>query len=73
VTRAAPSLPALVFLLMLALSSCGGGEASENRGSSKPAAVYPGRALWLDRLTWKGGKPAKEGPTEARQRVPAPL
>jgi len=35
-------------------------------------SVYPGRALWLDRLTWKGGKPAIDGPTKARQRVPAP-
>lgn len=41
-----------------------------------PAAVgsvYPGRTLWLDRLTWEDGKPVLVGPTEARQRAPAPL
>lgn len=36
-------------------------------------SVYPGRTLWLDRLTWKGGRPKIEGPTEDRQRAPAPL
>jgi beta-xylosidase len=36
-------------------------------------SVYPGRVLWLDRLIWKGGKPTIKGPTEARQRAPAPL
>ena len=36
-------------------------------------SVYPGRVLWLDRLTWKGGKPEVEGPTKAEQRAPAPL
>ncbi len=33
-------------------------------------SVYPGRALWLDPLTWKDGKPTIEGPTGARQRAP---
>ncbi|HEV8045405.1 MAG TPA: glycoside hydrolase family 43 protein, partial [Rubrobacter sp.] len=36
-------------------------------------SVYPGRTLRLDRLTWKRGKPTIEGPTDARQRAPAPL
>ncbi len=36
-------------------------------------SVYPGRVLWIDRLTWKGDKPTIEGPTEGRQRAPAPL
>ncbi len=35
-------------------------------------SVYPGRTLWLDRLTWEDGKPVIIGPTEARQRAPAP-
>lgn len=36
-------------------------------------SVYPGRVLWLDRLTWKGDKPTIEGPTGDRQPAPAPL
>ena len=35
-------------------------------------SVYPGRTLWLDRLTWKGGRPTIQGPTKTRQRAPAP-
>ncbi len=35
-------------------------------------SVYPGRLLWLDRLTWKGDKPTIEGPTKDRQRAPMP-
>jgi beta-xylosidase len=34
-------------------------------------SVYPGRVLWLDRLTWKGGKPVIVGPTGDRQRAGA--
>ena len=34
-------------------------------------SVYPGRVLWLDRLTWKDGKPVIEGPTGSRQPAPA--
>jgi beta-xylosidase len=36
-------------------------------------STYPGRTFRLDRLVWKNGKPMVEGPTEARQRAPAPL
>ena len=35
--RAAPGLPALVLLLVLALPGCGGGETQRDGGSSKPS------------------------------------
>jgi beta-xylosidase len=36
-----------------------------------PTAGGPGRELWMDKLTWKDGKPVVDGPTCTRQTAPS--